>query len=369
MVGVDLFAGAGGLSLGFEQAGFNIKYAIEYDKHAAETYKRNRARKKDLIVDTRDIKDINPKDILKKLGLKRGDLDIVIGGPPCQGFSQSNMRTRNLANPQNQLVFKFIEFVNALQPKWFLMENVAGLDSIDNGKLKSLLLAEFESIGYSTHSIILNAVNFGVPQSRNRIFFIGNRIGSNMDFIADLIKKKSHKPVTVAEAINDLPRIMNGNSTNEMSYNNRKRKLSIYQKKLRKGMNGKVQNNLTTRHNDLAITRFEHIKQGENLLALAKRKPKMVANYKNVDNCHHWIYMRLPLNKPSVTLNNFRKNMLIHPKQNRGLSVREAARLQSFPDKYVFHGSIGFQQQQVSNAVPVILANRIANLILGQCQP
>ena len=125
-------------------------------------------------------------------------------------------------------------------------------------------------------------------------------------------------------------------------------------------MNGKVQNNLTTRHNDLPVARFKNIKQGENLLALAKRKPEMVANYKNVDNSHHWIYMRLPLNKPSVTLNNFRKNMLIHPTQHRGLSVREAARLQSFPDHYVFYGSIGFQQQQVSNAVPPLMSHSIA---------
>jgi DNA (cytosine-5)-methyltransferase 1 len=121
-----------------------------------------------------------------------------------------------------------------------------------------------------------------------------------------------------------------------------------------------VENNLTSIHSDLAIIRFKNIKQGENLLALAERKPELVANYKRIENCHHWIYMRLPWKKPSVTLNNFRKNMLIHPTQNRGLSVREAARIQSFPDKYIFYGSISYQQQQVSNAVPPMLGFNIA---------
>jgi A/G-specific adenine glycosylase len=240
-VGIDLFAGAGGLSLGFEQAGFNIRYAIENDKHAAETYKRNREHNKDLIVDTRNISDIKPKEILKKLGLKKGELDIVIGGPPCQGFSTSNMRTRNLANPQNQLVFKFIEFVNALKPEWFLMENVAGLASLDDGTFRDLLTKEFKNIGYSAESMVLNAVNFGVPQSRNRVFFIGNRLGINMDFISQLGMRKIRTPITVYETICDLPHLVNGNKRNEMEYRKRATRLSPYQKKMRRGMNGKAE--------------------------------------------------------------------------------------------------------------------------------
>jgi A/G-specific adenine glycosylase len=246
-IGIDLFAGAGGLSLGFEQAGFRILYAVEKDKHAVETYLKNRENNPELTVDPRDINNIKPKEILDKLGLKCGELDIVICGPPCQGFSTSNMRTRNLANPQNQLVFKFIEFVNVLKPKWFLMENVAGLDTFENGLFRDLLLKEFMSIGYETENMILNSVNFGVPQSRNRIFFIGNRIGNKMEFVSLLKDKRIRKPVTVREAISDLPHISNGNNVSEMSYNKRKIKLSSYQRKFRKGMDGKVENNLTTR--------------------------------------------------------------------------------------------------------------------------
>lgn len=361
--GIDLFAGAGGLSLGFEQAGFKILYAIENDENAAETYRRNREDNKDLIVDKRTIHDIDPKEILKSLGCRRGDLDIVIGGPPCQGFSTSNMRTRNLANPQNQLVFKFIEFVNTMQPKWFLMENVAGLDSFDDGTFKELLIKEFKNIGYLTESLLLNAVNFGVPQNRNRIFFIGNRIGHKMYFISKLKIRRKLKPLSVFDAISDLPRLPNGNNKDQMQYIKRGSDLSEYQKEMRRGMNGKVYNNLTTKHSEIAVERFKNIKQGENLIALAKKKPELVENYKNVGNCHHWIYMRLPWKNPSVTLNNFRKNMLIHPSQNRGLSVREAARLQSFPDKYFFFGSIHYIQQQVANAVPPALCKAIAALI------
>jgi DNA (cytosine-5)-methyltransferase 1 len=264
-VGIDLFAGAGGLSLGFEQAGYKILYAIENDKYAAKTYQMNREKDSKLIVDIKNINDINPKKVLNKLCLKRGDLDIVIGGPPCQGFSTSNMRTRNLANPQNQLVFKFIEFINTLKPKWFLMENVAGLDTFDGGTFRDLLIKEFTNIGYITKSIILNAVNFGIPQSRNRIFFIGNRLGNPLGFFSQLERKRIEKPITVYDAISDLPPLQNGNTPNEMSYNNRKKKLSIYQQEMRKGMNGKVANNLTTCHSNLALKRFQNIVQGENV--------------------------------------------------------------------------------------------------------
>ena len=361
-IGIDMFSGVGGLSLGFEQAGFNICYAIECDKYAAETYKNNR-RNRNVIVDIRDIHEISPKNVLHKLGLKKGELDIIIGGPPCQGFSISNMKTRNLDNPKNQLIFKFVEFVKVLKPKWFLMENVAGLDSFEKGLFKDILIEMFTSIGYKTESMVLNAVNFGVAQGRNRIFFIGNRVGSSMDFIKKIISQKIKKPVTVKDAISDLPRLENGHSMCIMSYNGRKKKLSNYQLLLRSRTNGKVSNNLVTKNTNLVLERYKYIKQGENIIDLAKKKPSLVSNYKNVENCHHWIYLRLNNSKPSVTLNNYRKNMLIHPTEDRGLSVREAARLQSIPDDYVFYGSIGSQQQQVANAVPLLLAKELAKNI------
>ena len=361
-IGIELYVGAGGLSLGCEQAGFNIIYAVENDRYAAETYIKNR-QDKNIFVDTRDIREISPLYILKKLGLKRGELDFVIGGPPCQGFSISNMKTRNMDNPQNCLIFKFVEFLEKLKPKWFVMENVGGLDNFENGKLKEQLINMYHKIGYKIECTILNAANFGVPQSRNRIFFVGNRVGQSMESIKAIKNKKMKKNVTIHEAISDLPHLENGHSISEMPYNGGGKPRNRYQAMLRKRTNGKVFNNIVSHNNALVLERYKHISQGENILVLKEKAPHLITNYKNVDNCHHWIYLRLPPDKPSVTINNYRKNMLIHPEQDRGLSVREAARLQSFPDDYIFYGSIGFQQQQVANAVPPLMAKAVFKTI------
>jgi DNA (cytosine-5)-methyltransferase 1 len=361
-VGIDLFAGAGGLSLGFEKAGFNIVYAIEKDKYAAETYKKNRT-KRAVLVDVRDISEVTPKEILGKLGLEKGELDVIIGGPPCQGFSISNMRTRDLSNPQNQMVFEFLRFVKEIAPKWFLMENVSGLDSFEAGSVRDHLLQAFRNLGYKTEYAILNSANFGVPQSRNRIYFIGNRVGNPMKFIQALKKKTRDNFVTVFEAISDLPVLHNGNSIDDLPYR-RKENLTEYQITMRDKRIGRVANNLVSTNTKLVIKRFKHIRQGENLITLARRAPHLVENYKNIEHCHWWIYLRLRWGAPSVTINNFRKNMLIHPTQNRGLSVREAGRLQSFPDNYMFYGPIGYQQQQVANAVPPLVAKGVAKHIM-----
>lgn len=361
-LGVDLFAGAGGLSLGFEAAGFDIAYAIEHDKSAAETYAKNRKRR-NVHVDTNDIRKITTPAVMKKLGVKKGELDIVIGGPPCQGFSTSNRQTRHVNNPNNHLVYRYVTFVRKMRPKWFLMENVSGMATFEQGAVRDELLETFKSMGYDAVFTVLNSSDFGVPQNRKRIFFIGNRVGQPMSFIEQIKSASQTKPVNVRDAISDLPHLAKGHLVCKMPYNGRKQRLSEYQLAMRKGMNGSVKNNLVTRNQDLAVRRFKRIKQGENLIALARRAPKLVANYSKIENCHNWIYLRLPWNRPSVTLNNFRKNMIIHPAQHRGLSVREAARLQSFPDKYIFHGSIGSQQQQVANSVPPLLSKAIAKRI------
>jgi len=364
-LGIDLFAGAGGLSLGFEQAGFNIAYAIEHDKNAAMTYAKNRKRK-GVSVETKDINKISPTEIMRQASLNKGQLDILIGGPPCQGFSTSNRQTRNLHNPNNHLVYRFVTFVKKMSPKWFVMENVSGMETFEQGAVRDELLAKFRSMGYDSVFVVLNSADFGVPQNRKRIFFIGNRVGQAISFVDKIKSASIAKPVTVRDAISDLPQLENGHLACKMPYNGRKRKLSAYQSVMRKGMNGSVRNNLVTKNQELAVKRFKRINPGENLIALARKAPRLVANYTNLENCHNWIYLRLPWGRPSVTLNNFRKNMLIHPEQHRGLSVREAARLQSFPDRYVFHGSIGSQQQQVANSVPPLLSKAIAKLIIKQ---
>lgn len=362
LIGIDLFAGAGGLSVGFENAGFKIIYALEKDKYAAETYRRNR--NNGTLVEVANILDTKPSEILKILGLGKGDLDVVLGGPPCQGFSIANMRSRNNNNPANQLVFTFSSFVKNLMPKWFVMENVAGLENFNNGEVKEQLLNLFIRSGYNANAVILDASCFGVPQKRKRIFVIGNRINKSLDFIHDLNTWRPSSYVTVRDAIDDLPVLSNGNSIDPMPYAKDLRDTTEYQKSMRMGNHKMVPNNLVSGNNCLVLERYRSIKQGENLKALSIKKPELLYNYKDLSKCHEWIYLRLCWDKPSVVISNYRKNMLIHPDQDRGLSVREAARLQSFPDKYVFYGPLGYQQQQVANAVPPLVARFIATAIL-----
>ena len=360
-IGIDLFSGAGGLSSGFEDAGFRIVYALEKDKYAAETYKQNR--NGNTIVDLIDIFAIRPENILRKIGLHMGQLDILLGGPPCQGFSIANMRTRNDNNPSNRLVYKFWEFVKGLMPKWFVMENVAGLEEYSKGKLKEELLKLFMESGYNTKSIVLNAANFGVPQKRRRIFFVGNRVKKRLDFLDSMNKTNSLPYVTVREAIDDLPILENGNSIDHKPYAKNDKNITQYQRIMRLRNGGEVSNNLVSMSTEIAVERYKYIEQGQNWRAVAHKKPELLYNYKDLSKCHQWIYLRLCWDKPSVVISNYRKNMLIHPEQDRGLSVREAARLQSFPDNYVFYGPLGYQQQQVANAVPPFVAKNIAGYI------
>jgi len=362
-LGIDLFSGAGGLSLGFEQAGFRIVYALEKDKYAAETYGQNR--NSTTIIEVNDITRIHADEVLRKLGLAVGDLNIILGGPPCQGFSISNMRTRTESNPANQLVFKFCELVEQLKPKWFVMENVAGLDSFSNGKMKEALLGLFRQTGYQAEAIVLDASRLGVPQVRKRIFFVGNRIGKRLDFLRELAECGGGATIAVREAMNDLPVLINGNSTDRMPYAKGCDATTQFQRSMRLQDSTTVSNNLVSRNNALVLERYKYIEQGENWRALANKKPELLHNYKDLTKCHEWIYLRLRWDRPSVVISNYRKNMLIHPDQDRGLSVREAARLQSFPDDYTFHGPLGYQQQQVANAVPPLLAKHIAVEILS----
>ncbi len=162
--------------------------------------------------------------------------------------------------------------------------------------------------------------------------------------------------VTVRQAIDDLPSLENGNPTEVLAYK-KTTNLSDYQKLMRqKNSVSSVTNNKVSKNRELAITRYKLIPQGGNWRSLPK---SMMSNYKNLENCHGWIYYRLKWDEPSIVISNFRKNMLIHPEEHRGLSVREAARLQSFPDDYIFYGNLGAQQQQIANAVPPIMAKAI----------
>lgn len=347
-IGVDIFSGAGGLSLGAEMAGIQVHFAVERDKNAAETYRYNHP---NTVMLCDDIHNINPLNFLRE----DKDIFIVFGGPPCQGFSLSNTKTRNLANPNNSLFEEFVRFVHTLNPKWFVFENVEGIVSFEKGHTLKEIIHYFEKLGYTVKHKVMVASDYGVPQHRNRFIMVGNRLGINFEF-----PEKFQYMVTVEEAIGDLPDLENGQMADSLPYKCSRSHASSYAQMMREGIK-KARQNYVSRNAEYVIERYSYIKQGENWRAIPD---SLMQNYANKNNCHSGIYKRLRADLPSVVISNYRKNMLIHPYQDRGLSVREAARLQSFPDKFIFKGSLMHIQQQIGNAVPPLLAKAVFKKIL-----
>lgn len=342
---VDIFCGAGGLSIGAEMAGIKTTLAVEFDKHAANSFQTNH---KKATVLNEDIRKVKPLDNTSKNPF------ILIGGPPCQGFSISNTKTRNLDNPNNSMFKEYHRFVKDLEPEWFLFENVEGFKSFDEGKLSIDIENEFKKLGYATNSSVLTASDFGVPQKRKRFFIVGNKNGIKFDF--ESMKKKPM--VTVEEALSDLPTLVNGEKRDICTYV--KEADTTYLRTMRRKSKAPIQN-IVSKNRDYVVARYKHIKQGNNWQDIPT---ELMQNYTNTKNMHSGIYRRLDPNKPSVVIANYRKSMLIHPHQDRGLSLREAARLQSFPDHVIFEGPLSYQQQQIGNAVPPLLGKAIFDRIL-----
>ncbi|KAB0493169.1 DNA cytosine methyltransferase [Pseudomonas psychrophila] len=342
MQAVDIFSGAGGMSVGAALAGIDVKYAIENDPHAAATYRLNHP---ETVVLNQDIRKVGISDL--------PDLSdeplILFGGPPCQGFSTSNQKTRTANNENNWLFLEYMRFVKALEPEWVVFENVKGLKETEGGVFLRSIQDSFKKLNYKTSTFILNATEYGVPQKRERLFVIGSKKGKVLD--KPLIKHS--KVVTVDEAIGDLPFLENGASINILPY--RTHAHSEFSELMRGGLSS-CANHLITRNAQHILARYPHVPQGGNWENIPD---ELMLNYADKSRCHTGIYHRLYSDRPSIVVGNFRKNMLIHPWQHRGLSIREAARLQSFPDHYEFQGTIGFQQQQVGNAVPPLLAQAV----------
>jgi DNA (cytosine-5)-methyltransferase 1 len=342
-IGVDIFSGAGGLSIGAEMSGIKTVIAVENDKHAYETYKFNHQNTEVICDDIRNV----------SFDKKYKNPFILFGGPPCQGFSTSNTKTRNTDNANNSLFYEYIRQVSELSPEWFVFENVEGITTFENGTVVKKLEALFKKIGYKTSHKVLTGSDYGVPQNRNRFFMIGNKLGLDFEF-----PKKTKRKVSVQQAIGDLPDLINGAILEEAPY--KTNRVNQYAKIMR-GKSKKSTQNYVSRNQDYVLERYKYIKPGQNWRAIPEN---LMLNYKDSSNCHSGIYKRLDPDKPSVVIANYRKNMLIHPFQNRGLSVREAARIQSFPDTFIFKGNLSFQQQQIGNAVPPLLAKAIFEQII-----
>ena len=348
MIGIDLFAGAGGMSLGAREAGVDVQLVIESDKAAVETYNHNHKPKLGIFAD--DIRKFEKINISNP----NNEQIVIFGGPPCQGFSTSNQKTRSKENKNNWLFVEFIRVIKMYMPDWIVFENVKGILETEKGLFSEQVIQQISALGYTCHSTILNAENYGVPQKRDRFFIVATLYNEPFEF-----PKASRNKVTVGEAIMDLSSLCNGASTCYIPY--QKPAQSTYAKSMRKKNKDGCYNNLISLNKTHIVERYAHIPQGGNWQDIPV---ELMTTYKDHTRCHSGIYRRLKLDQPSVVIGNYRKNMLVHPLEERGLSVREAARLQSFPDHFVFKGNIGCQQQQVGNAVPPLLAKALFNQIL-----
>ncbi len=350
MIGIELFSGAGGMATGAKQAGIKICIAVENDAYAAQTYMKNH---QDTTVVIEDIENVAEFKFNKK-----NEQVVLFGGPPCQGYSYSNRKTRNSKNPKNWLFKEFLRCAKLTMPDWIIMENVPGLKRMDNGFFLKTICDDLHKLGYTPNVKILNAVDFGVPQKRERLFIVASKSGIVFEFPEGNF---INTPITVKDAISDLPTLVNGSMEDVLLY--KTKAISKYAKLLRGGSK-RVKQNYVSKNSDLVIERYRYIKQGNNWKDIPI---ELMANYKDFSRCHSSIYRRLNENEPAVIISNYRKSMIIHPTENRGLSVREAARLQSFPDDYEFVGSLDQKQQQVGNAVPPLLAKAIFTQLKNYC--
>jgi len=329
---IDLFCGIGGFSKGFESYGFKILVGIDNWGIALKTFERNHKNTKTLLKDLREI----TKEEYDKFSEK---VDIVIAGPPCQGFSM--VGKREIGDSRNTLFQEVIRCVQQVNPKIVVIENVLGLLSMKNesGKLiKDLIIENLHRLGYETKYQVLTASNYGVPQARKRVIFIGSKIGE-IKFPTPLKEK-----ITVGDALGNIP------DTNETKYLTPKTK---FQKKMSSKNKKEIFNHVSMNHNETVKKRITCIPQGGNWKDVPKK-------YYQVKGEHSNNYRRLDPNKPSITIKHATKSMIIHPIFNRVVTVREVARLQSFGDDFILEGNISEQQQQLANAVPVLLGEAIA---------
>ncbi len=347
---IDLFCGCGGLSLGFEQAGFVSVAGIDSNEAAINTYCRHFNKAKGVCI---DISTMNGDIIKDELGELTG-IDVIIGGPPCQGFSNANKNYAELDDPKNQLFFEFMKFVDLAKPSVVVIENVPQIITKNNGYAKKRITEIFEEREYKVTNTILDASDFGVPQKRIRNFFIIMK-----GEVFDLLKlKKAENRVTVREALEELYPFEDRREP-VITLENKPR--SAYQRYLR-SKNNRILNHDIHYPAEIQQKRISYVPQGGNWKDVPQELWETSRTQKTGrKNRHSSAYKRLKEDDVSVTIDagNQHSNYY-HPIFNRIPTVREAARLQSFPDDFTFEGTMTEQYLQVGNAVPSLLTKSIA---------
>jgi DNA (cytosine-5)-methyltransferase 1 len=372
---IDLFSGAGGLSCGLEMAGFRTLLASEIEPAYAETYQRNHP---DIHCYVRDIRELDVEEIKKTSHLTEGDLDLLAGGPPCQGFSV-NAPVRSTNDARNHLFLEFIRIARGLKPKFILIENVPGIVSFDNGGTVKAIYRELEQMGYKVDHKILFAGHYGIPQLRFRTFFLASRNGklprwpepthyaaATANFagskelclpLLELMRTVLKPQTKVFDALSDLPPI--GKTLQDVvEYQSFPQ--NEYQKILRSESTD-VYNHYASRLAKINLERLKHIPQGGSwreipfdLLPTGLKRARRSDHTKRYGRLHPDGMCSTILTKCDPHWGCF-----FHPFEDRVLSVREAARIQAFPDRFVFYGALGQQYKQVGNAVPPLLARAI----------
>lgn len=376
---IDLFSGAGGLSEGLSEAGFHSLFASEIVPVYAQTYQKNHP---NTSVHTADIRSLDAEAIRRNLGIKRGELDLIAGGPPCQGFS-INAPIRSILDERNHLFKEYLRFVDAFAPRSILIENVPGLVSFENGATLHDILNALAELGYGADVRILGAPYYGVPQMRWRTIILGVRgrslpagaypepiyhapIRANFTSTFDgvsIIKEPSPEAnanfTTVHEAIGDLPPLQSGEQ-GETIKAYRCSAFCDYQVRARTGSIG-VLNHEAPRLSRINLKRLEYIKPGGNWTDIPDELlPKGMQRARKSDHTKRYGRV-LPDGLASTILTKCDPHWgaFFHYEQNRSFTVREAARLQSFPDHFVFAGNLAEQYAQVGNAVPPLLAKAV----------
>ena len=343
---IDLFAGVGGLSLGFEMAGFEVALANEFDPSIAEAYKKNRPDTKMIV------EDITKLPVDETFGPYEGKVTAVIGGPPCQGFSQKGSR-KSINDPRNFLFRYYFEVVKRVKPKYFVIENVPNLLTTEGGYFKDEIVELFSDIGYVVSCGVLCAADFGVPQDRHRTCILG-KLGATEPVS---LPKPDGTHTTVWDAISDLSYLESGEGAEEQEYRNAPQ--SNYQRMLRAGSD-ELCNHIATRHSKTTLERLEMI--------APECGKEMLPEEHHTKSIYSGTWCRMKKNSIAKTITTRydtpSSGEFTHPYLNRAITTREAARIQSFPDTFRFYGSKSSQMKQVGNAVPPLLGKAIAERIL-----
>lgn len=382
---LDLFSGAGGISLGFADAGYRIVGGIDNFQAAINSFEANISGARGML---RDLRDPHFADVREFVG--GADVDVIVGGPSCQGFSTSGGLSRsagrNQDDPRNHLFLNYLDLVDELRPSWVVFENVPGLLLYNQGRVALDIVRAFREIGYSVVPMILLAADFGVPQLRRRLVFVGNRTKADIPFPAathgnaDLWRnyalpfahlsrighgggKEVLSHLSFADACSDLPPVEEGKEIDGIKYPCRA--ATVYQREMRKG------SRLVRQHAAAELAALDRLaartlQAGQNWrdlpMALLPERFRKIRPYDATT-----ILRRLQNDAPAYTIttkfNEGTTGAFIHPEQSRTLTLREAARLQSFPDRFVFSGSQAQIRHQIGNAVPPMLARALAEAI------